>query len=112
HYVSIQRLRNNTALVIWNTFDENGTPVWLYGVGDVLSGSYIHVGEVAQNVGGKLQPGGNVTGSKAQLWGYLNVAFTDWYNARLAYTAQVPFFGAGATSLQRLAFLDGVDCAP
>src|SRR5262249_24080896 len=47
HYVSIQRLRNDTALVIWNTFDEHGTPAWLYGVGAV-SGDHIHVDQVAQ----------------------------------------------------------------
>jgi len=46
HYVTIQRLHNDTALVIWNTFDENGTPAWLYGVGDV-SGASIHVAKIA-----------------------------------------------------------------
>ena len=111
HYVTIQRLHNDTALVIWNTFDENGTPAWLYGVGDV-SGKSIHVTQVGRNSGGKLLPGGEVVGSHAALWGTIDVDLSDCYNGTLSYNSPDPNFGSGSTPLTRLAFLDGVNCAP
>jgi len=111
HYVTIQRLHDDTALVIWNTFDENGVPAWLYGVGAV-SGQSIHVGQVGRNSGGKLLPGGDVVGSHAALWGTIDVSLSDCYNAKLNYNSTDPNFGSGSTPLTRLAFLDGVNCAP
>jgi hypothetical protein len=109
--VSIQRLHDDTALVIWNTFDENGMPAWLYGVGSV-SGKTIHVPQVARNTGGKLLPGGDVVGSHAAVWGTFDVTLSDCYNAQLSYSSSDPEFGSGKTSLTRLAFLDDVNCAP
>jgi hypothetical protein len=110
HYVSIQRLYGNQALVIWNTFDEHGVPAWLYGVG-TIDGTTIHVPQVAQNVGGTLHPGGAVSGATPTLWGSFDVNLSDCYNATLTYSSPLPEFGTGSTTLQRLAYLDGVNCA-
>ena len=110
HYVSIQKLFGNQSLVIWNTFDEQGVPAWLYGVGKI-AGNQIHVEQVAQNVGGTLHSGGGVTGSTPTLWGTLDVDLSDCYNASLSYDSLFPQFGSGSTVLQRLVFLDGVNCA-
>jgi hypothetical protein len=109
HFVTIQRLGGADALVIWNTFDQNGVPAWLYGVGTV-SGNSIHVAQVARNVGGKLLPGGDVTGAHAVSWGTLDVGVTDCTTASLSYSSADAAFGTGSTSLQRLAFLGGVEC--
>jgi len=109
HYVSIQRLYGALALVIWNTFDEQGVPAWLYGVGTV-AGNQIHVPQVAQNVGGKLHAGGSVDVSTPTLWGSFDVTLSDCYNATLSYNSPQAQFGSGSTTLQRLAFLDGVNC--
>ena len=111
HYVSIQKLFADQALVIWNTFDEQGVPAWLYGVG-TIGGNQIHVPQVAQNVGGKLHEGGSVDVSTPTLWGSFDVTLSDCYNATLSYSSPLPQFGTGSTTLQRLAFLDGVNCAP
>ena len=110
HYVSVQRLFGNQALVIWNTFDKNGVPAWLYGVGSLIGGIDRIAVDLAQNVGGTLQPGGNVVGANAVAWGALELTFDDCYNALLRYGSPLPQFGSGETRLQRLAFLDGVNC--
>ncbi|HEX4480511.1 MAG TPA: choice-of-anchor Q domain-containing protein [Rudaea sp.] len=110
HYVSIQRLQDDTALVIWNTFDENGVPAWLYGVGSI-AGQSIHVDQVARNTGGKLLPGGDVVGSHAAVWGSIDVNLSDCVDAQLSYHSKDPEFGSGSTTLQRLAYLDNVNCA-
>ena len=108
-YITIQRLHNDSALVIWNTFDENGAPAWVYGVGDV-SGQSIHVSQVGRKSGGTLM-GGTVVGASAAVWGTMDVNLSDCYNMTLSYNSSDPNFGSGSTPLTRLAFLDGVDCA-
>jgi len=109
HYVSVQRLYGDNALVIWNTFDEHGVPAWLYGVGSVANGK-IHVAQVAQNVGGTLHSGGSVSGATPTLWGTFDFTLGDCFNASLSYSSPNAAFGSGATPLQRLAFVDGLDC--
>ena len=111
HYVTAQRLDWGDALVIWNTFDETGAPAWLYGVGTV-SGNTIHVAQVSQNLGGKLQPGGAVTGSTETIWGSFDFTVGDCLSASLAYHSTQPKFGSGAVSLTRLAMVKGLDCSP
>lgn len=109
HYVTVQRLYGDQALVIWNTFDLHGTPAWLYGVGTVSNGT-IHVAQVAQNVGGTLHPGGGVSGATPTLWGSFDFNIGDCFSASLSYTSPNAAFGSGTTALQRLAFVDGLDC--
>jgi len=109
HYVTVQRLGGDDALVIWNTFDQHGTPAWLYGVGKVHART-ISVDQVAQSVGGTLQPGGNVVGATATLWGSFQFHLDDCMSGSLSYASPLPAFGSGTTHLQRLALLGGVDC--
>ncbi len=110
HFVSVQSLDANTALVIWNTFNQEGAPAWVYGVGTV-SGNDIHVAQVAQNVGGVLHAGGNVTGATASLWGSFDLTVPDCLSATLNYQSALPLFGSGTINLQRLVFVNGVDCS-
>lgn len=111
HYVSVQRLTGNLALVIWNTFDQRGAPAWIYGVGTV-SGSTIDVPQVAENVGGILHPGGAVSGAIPTLWGSMTLDLSSCYAAKLNYQSSQPLFGSGSINLQRLVFVNGIDCSP
>jgi len=70
------------------------------------------VTQVGRNSGGKLLPGGEVVGSHAALWGTMDVDLSDCYTAKLSYNSNDPNFGSGSTPLTRLAFVDGVNCAP
>ncbi len=110
HYVSVQRLGGNFALVIWNTFDETGKPAWLYGVG-TISGTTIQVPQVAENVGGILHPGGAVSGATPTLWGSMTLDVSSCYAAHLTYQSAQPLFGSGTVDLQRLVFINGLDCS-
>ena len=111
HYVTVQRVFDDNALVIWNTFDENGKPAWVYGVGAV-NGGHIHVDQVAENLGGVLRPGGAVDGAKPTLWGGLELNVGDCHSATLNYDSVLPHFGSGTVNLERLAFVTGLDCSP
>ena len=110
HYVTIQRLDWGDALVIWNTFDETGAPAWLYGVGTV-NGKTIHVPQVSQNLGGKLQPGGAVIGSQETIWGSFDFTVSDCLSASLTYHSMQPKYGSGTVSFTRLALVQGLDCS-
>ncbi|MHB8678310.1 MAG: choice-of-anchor Q domain-containing protein [Rudaea sp.] len=111
HYVSVQRLGGNFALVIWNTFDETGKPAWVYGVG-TISGTTIQIPQVAENVGGILHPGGAVTGATPTLWGSMTLDMSSCYAAQLHYQSTQPLFGSGSINLRRLVFVNGLDCSP
>jgi hypothetical protein len=111
HYVSVQRLPNETALVVWNTFDQQGVPAWLFGVGNI-SGQDIHVDQFLRNVGGKLLPGGAVVGAHASIWGSFDLNLSDCRNATMSYTSTDPAFGSGSAPLLRVASIEGVDCSP
>ena len=111
HYVSVQRLGTNLALVIWNTFDQAGRPAWVYGVG-TISGTTIQIPQVAENVGGILHPGGAVTGETPTLWGSMTLDLSNCRAAQLSYQSILPLFGSGSINLQRLVFIDDLGCSP
>lgn len=110
HYVLVQRLPGGDALVMWNTFDEKGAFAWMYGVGTV-TGTKIHIAQMAQNIGGLLHQGGAVTGATPTLWGTLDLNFSDCHSATLNYQSALPLFGSGSINLQRLVYVDGLDCS-
>lgn len=110
HYVTVQNLDNGNAVVIWNTFNQQGRPAWVYGVGTV-NGRTIHVANVSQNLDGVLQPGGNVIGSKETAWGSFDFTISDCLTATLSYNSTNPLFGSGSVSFTRIAFVSGLDCS-
>lgn len=110
HYVSVQRIHdNNDVMVFWNTFDSNGNPAWIYGVGALTSDRHIHA-QMARNIGGVLQPGGPATGAKASSWGSVDIDLTNCSAAQFNYQSDLPEFGSGQFPLTRLAFESAVNC--
>ena len=109
HYVTIQRVHDDdTALVIWNTFDRNGDQAWIYGVGHV-TGKHIHI-EMSQNLGGRLQPGGAPTGSSVHAWGTVDIDLASCTSGALRYQSPLATFGSGQFPLDRLAYVSAFGC--
>lgn len=109
HYVTIQRVHDDdTALVIWNTFDRNGEQAWIYGVGHV-DGRHLHV-EMSQNVGGTLQAGGPPIGSSVSAWGTVDIDFSSCLSGTLHYASSLTSFGSGSFPLDRLAYVSDIGC--
>jgi hypothetical protein len=110
HYVSVQRIHDNKdVLVFWDTFDRNGNQAWIFGVGTLTSDRHIHA-EMAQTLGGVLQPGGPPTGAKASGWGTVDIDLTNCSAAQFNYASGLPEFGSGQFPLTRLAFESAVNC--
>jgi hypothetical protein len=109
HYVTVQRLDWGSTLVIWNTFDKNGQPAWIYAIG-AASGNHIHA-QGAQNLGGVLQPGGAPTGSHGFVWGDIDIDLQNCFGGTFHYNSPLPNFGSGQFPLNRLALLGDLDCS-
>jgi len=108
HYVTIQRLHDNTLLVFWNTFDRNGNPAWIYGVGEIVD-RHVHV-DMSQNVGGRLQPGGPASGSHATPWGSVDIDLAGCLVGTFRYQSALNTFGSGEFPLNRLASFADIGC--
>jgi len=110
HYVSVQRIHdNNDVMVFWDTFDSNGNPAWIFGVGTLTSDRHIHV-PMYRNLGGVLQPGGPATGAKSSAWGTVDIDLTSCSAAQFSYQSSLPEFGSGQFPLTRLAFESAINC--
>ena len=110
HYVSLQRIHDNGDIaIVWSTFDSNGNPAWVYGVGQ-LAGKRIHA-SMSQNLGGVLQPGGAPTGSSVHRWGTVDIDLTSCALAQFNYASSEPGFGSGTFPLTRLAFVSDFGCS-
>jgi len=110
HYLTIQRVHDDdTALVIWNTFDRSGNQAWIYGVGHV-TGRHISIA-MSQNIGGTLRPGGAPTGSSVHAWGTIDIDLANCVSGTLRYQSTLPAFGSGQFPLDRLAYVSDFGCA-
>ena len=109
HYVTLQRSSEDKVLVVWNTFDANGTQAWVFGVGK-LHGNQIEVADVFQSVGGILEPDGSPQGQGVIPWGRIDVELTSCQGGSFRYQANRSGFGSGEFSLERLASIDGLSC--
>jgi len=109
HYVTIQRVHDDdTALVIWNTFDRNGEQAWIYGVGHV-DGRHLHV-EMSQNIGGTLQAGGPPIGSSVRAWGTVDIDISSCLSGTMHYASSLASFGSGSFPMDRLAYVSDIGC--
>ncbi|HEX7914346.1 choice-of-anchor Q domain-containing protein [Rudaea sp.] len=110
HYVSVQRIHDNKdVMVFWNTFNQNGEPAWIFGVGTLASDRHIHA-SMYRNLGGVLQPGGAPTGAQPSEWGTVDIDVTSCSAAQFNYQSSLPEFGSGQFPLTRLAFESAINC--
>lgn len=109
HYVTIQRLDDDNVFIVWNTFDHNGAPAWIFGVG-TYANRHLHA-DMLQNLGGRLQAGGPATGAVARAWGTIDINVTSCDGGRLLYASPIAEFGSGQFPLGRVAFVSDLGCA-
>jgi hypothetical protein len=110
HYVSIARIDDNGSILItWMTFDRQGNPAWIFGIG-ALNGRHVRAA-MSQNVGGVLQPGGPVAGATTRSWGTVDVNLENCALAHFNYQSDLPEFGSGQFPLTRLTSTADVGCS-
>ncbi len=106
--LTLEILDGDRAVVIWYTYDINGNQVWILGVG-MLDGHRIVIEQARITSGGTFGVDFDPAAVQRNVWGRLELMFSDCNNATLAYEGP-PAFGAGTQQLQRLTTVNGLPC--
>lgn len=104
----VEVLDAGLATVTWYTFDAEGRPLWLVGLGEVADSS-IAV-DVSAAEGGRfplLPEAGDVA---PQPFGSVQLAFSGCNNAELTFTSATAGIPDGQIALQRLTSAQGIRC--
>jgi hypothetical protein len=101
-------LDGGRAVVTWYTYDVEGEPLWLFGLGRVR-GNVIEA-EVASARGGRFITGTEQPAPEFTSRGQLRIAFQDCASATLAYQDHGGGLADGTRPLQRLTRPQGARC--
>jgi hypothetical protein len=94
---------------VWNTFDQDGNHVWVYGTGELVDGSSL-VAQTYINVNGGVLANGKFSPSEAIYWGTIELDMTTCTDGAVAYYSDYPGFGDGSFSIKRLGFVKQLGC--
>lgn len=108
HYVYILQNDYNT-LVVWNTFDADGNPVWVYGIGELQNGRSL-VADTYINRDGSVSLSGELEPAQDEHWGTLEIDMSSCTEGTVGYYSDLPEFGSGQFSIQRLAYVKQLGC--
>jgi len=108
HYVQILQT-DYVTLVVWNTFDNDGNQVWVYGTGELVDGRFV-VAETYINRDVSIRPGNADSEPTAEFWGTLDVEMESCMKGRMKYQSVDPGFGDGEFPIERLAFVKQLGC--
>lgn len=105
---SLQRMSSGSALVNWYTFDDDGNPYWMIGVGHG-SGEDIVFPALISARGARFGEAFNADDVELIDWGDLRLRL-DCLEGNADYQSNLPEFGSGLIQLERLTVLDGLSC--
>lgn len=108
HYVQVLQT-DFLTLVIWNTFDLNGNPVWVYGTGQLVDGRSV-IAETYVNRGVIVLPGAPVPDAETDYWGTLELEMENCEAGHVAFSSVDPEFGSGQFPIARLANVKQLGC--
>ena len=110
HYVTIEEVRPNVFVIFWNTFDLDGNQAWVLALGNRVNDTI--TAEAYFQPDGKLVPGGGaaVDMEAQEVWGTVKLNLANCVSGTFTYDSDLPQFGSGSFSLNRLAFIEGVGC--
>ena len=108
HYVQVLQT-DFVTLVIWNTFDLDGNPVWVYGTGQLVDSRSV-IAETYANRGVMVLPDALANDMGAEYWGTLELEMTDCQSGNIAFDSVDPAFGSGQFQIERLAYVKQLGC--
>lgn len=106
--LQIDVLDGGRAAITWYTFDSEGRPLWLFGLGKV-DGSAIEA-EMASAAGGNFLTRAQQPAPTSTPRGVLRIDFAGCNSAELQFTDSSGALGSGGASLQRLSAPQGARC--
>ena len=108
HGLNIEMLDRGRAVVVWYTFDANGAPMWLFGLGR-FEGPQLHA-TLARSEGGRFPPLFDPATISTRPWGEVQIDFADCDKGTLQWTPSASGFSAGSMPLTRLTGIQGERC--
>lgn len=108
HGLTIEINDRSQATVAWFTFDAEGAPMWLFGIGQV-DGAVLHV-PVSRVEGGVFPPLFDPEAIEVVPWGELTLAFTGCNAGELAWVTDAAGIEPGSMPLQRSTSVQGTRC--
>jgi len=108
HYLYILENDFNT-LVMWTTFDSEGRQLWVYGTGELKNGRSL-TAKAYINRNGKVGLDGQIEPANDEHWGWLEVDMTSCTEGEVGFRSDLPEFGSGQFSIQRLAYVKQLGC--
>lgn len=105
---TLQWLPNGQALLIWFSFDTQGDPYWMLGIGQSSQGMVVFP-DVHATRGARFGAAFDPDDVERFLWGELRLELAC-QTGSAHYHATIPEFGHGTLDLIRLTTLRGLDC--
>ncbi len=106
--VMLEVLEGGRALVAWYTFDVEGRPLWLYGLGEI--GTHSVQATLHRASGGRFPPAFDPSQITVTPWGEATLTFTGCDAGSFAWAPTEAGFSAGEMPLARITGLQGARC--
>ncbi len=108
HGLQIEMLDLSQALVAWYTYDMDGEPLWLLGLGDVEGN--VLTAEMRRYSGARFPDDFDPHDISGAVWGDIHFRLTDCDQATISYTPADDFHLPDEFPLERLTRIDGARC--
>jgi len=108
--VQIEIVDDRRAVVAWFTFDLDGNPTWVFGVGeienDVLRAEMLRFGN------GRFPPReADPDQVTSEIWGTIEIRFSDCGNGQMSWQPVLENYAPGEMTLGRVSAIAGLRCA-
>ncbi len=104
----VQRLSNDRGVVYWFTYDPDGNPYWISGIGPITE-NLLQIDEALVFSGPSFGQDYDPDQLQSAVWGSLSLSF-DCDEATATYESDQAGFGSGSIPLTRLTQIAGLDC--
>lgn len=108
HGLQIDVLDRGRVVVAWYTFDPDGQPIWLYGLGEL--GALSLSAQLSQVSGGRFPPQFDPAEVEVLPWGDVQIVFDGCDSGTLSWTPSAPGYAEGSMPLTRLTATQGARC--
>lgn len=108
HGLQIDVLDRGRATVAWYTFDPDGRPLWLYGLGEL--GALSIEADLFSVSGGRFPPQFDPAAIALQPWGRIDLQFSGCDSGVLSWAPSAAGYAAGSMPLARITALQGARC--
>lgn len=106
----LEYLGNNTVLLYWFTYDNQGNQKWLLSVGSIDGNNVITFDSSTMTNGTFFGNGFNANNVNNFEWGTMKMIVNDCNSITVSYDSPLAIYNQGMLNAQRLTNIDGIQC--